>query len=348
MQPVPALVFAAALCAPLQAQEPVVFAIDQAASQWTWSGTSSLGDLLGNPSNQFALSGDQVARLTAGANPVDALELLAGGTAMVVPDISARVPNPFPFLPDLATIDIVGLVLEFSSPAPAAVDASGSFTIDVISTVFAGTVIVEPLVGTPTTQDLAGQASLPVPVTGTLVQTGSNVRLSAPISGTFDFDDAASGTSASIALDGILAGDWACPAPVNYCQPNPNSTGGPGVIGSAGSTRLQDANFELIASGLPTGQFAYFLASRTQGLVNNPMGSQGVLCLGGDIARFTGQVGQVVAGQFSIPVDLNAIPLNPSVDLQPGDTLNFQCWYRDANPGPTSNFTDGLTVVFCP
>ncbi len=348
MQPVHALAIAAALCAPLQAQDPVVFTIDQAASQWTWNGTSSFGPLLGNPSNQFALSGDQVVRLTAGANPVATLELLAGGTAMVVPDIAARVPNPFPFLPDLATIDIAGLVLEFSAPAPAAVDASGNFTIDVVSTVLAGTVIVEPLTGGTTTQDLTGQISAPVPVTGTLIQTGSDLRLSAPISGTFDFDDPASGSSATIELDGILAADWNCPTPVNYCQPNPNSTGGPGQINFAGSTRLQDADFELLASGLPTGQFAYFLASRTQGLVNNPMGSQGVLCLGGNIARFTGQVGQVVAGQYSIPVDLDAIPLNPNVDLQPGDTLNFQCWYRDANPGPTSNFTDGLTVVFCP
>ncbi|MCP4035984.1 MAG: hypothetical protein GY733_03545 [bacterium] len=35
----------------------------------------------------------------------------------------------------------------------------------------------------------------------------------------------------------------------------------------------------------------------------------------------------------------------PRTAVQPGDTWNFQCWYRDNNPGPTSNFTDAVTVV---
>ena len=30
----------------------------------------------------------------------------------------------------------------------------------------------------------------------------------------------------------------------------------------------------------------------------------------------------------------------------PGDTWHFQCWYRDANPGVTSNFSDGLSITF--
>ncbi|MCP3916270.1 MAG: hypothetical protein GY711_12005 [bacterium] len=32
--------------------------------------------------------------------------------------------------------------------------------------------------------------------------------------------------------------------------------------------------------------------------------------------------------------------------FQPGETWNFQCWYRDNNPGPTSNFTDAVSVTF--
>jgi hypothetical protein len=29
-----------------------------------------------------------------------------------------------------------------------------------------------------------------------------------------------------------------------------------------------------------------------------------------------------------------------------GETWNFELWYRDNNPGPTSNFSDGLTITF--
>jgi hypothetical protein len=28
-----------------------------------------------------------------------------------------------------------------------------------------------------------------------------------------------------------------------------------------------------------------------------------------------------------------------------GDTWNFQCWFRDANPMTTSNFSDAIEVV---
>ena len=52
-------------------------------------------------------------------------------------------------------------------------------------------------------------------------------------------------------------------------------------------------------------------------------------------------------GSFSLALDLTAMadPANP-VAVQPGDTWNFQAWYRDANPGPTSNFTDAVSVTF--
>ena len=30
----------------------------------------------------------------------------------------------------------------------------------------------------------------------------------------------------------------------------------------------------------------------------------------------------------------------------PGQTWNFQAWYRDANPTVTSNFTDAVGITF--
>lgn len=34
------------------------------------------------------------------------------------------------------------------------------------------------------------------------------------------------------------------------------------------------------------------------------------------------------------------------VAVQPGDIWYFQAWHRDANPGPTSHFTDAVSVTF--
>ena len=35
-----------------------------------------------------------------------------------------------------------------------------------------------------------------------------------------------------------------------------------------------------------------------------------------------------------------------NVSVLAGQTWNFQAWYRDNNPGPTSNFTDAVSVTF--
>ena len=96
---------------------------------------------------------------------------------------------------------------------------------------------------------------------------------------------------------------------------------------------------------LPT--FVFFLASLFPGFVPSPGGSQGNLCLGADIGRFNTQVQQSGAGgSFGIDVDLANIPTNPSQPVLSGQSWHFQGWYRDNNPGPTSNFTDSVEVTF--
>ena len=49
-------------------------------------------------------------------------------------------------------------------------------------------------------------------------------------------------------------------------------------------------------------------------------------------------------GSFSMNVDLTAIPQHGQV--MPGETWNFQAWFRDNNPTTTSNFTDGYSILF--
>jgi len=101
----------------------------------------------------------------------------------------------------------------------------------------------------------------------------------------------------------------------------------------------------LHASGMPFNKFGYFLVAPTQALVMNPGGSQGNLCLGSPFGRFAADVRNTgLAGAFAVPIDLSNLPLFGPVAA--GESWNFQCWYRDNNPGSTSNFTDAVEIFF--
>ena len=137
-----------------------------------------------------------------------------------------------------------------------------------------------------------------------------------------------------------------------YCDPGAlNSAGTSGTMLAAGSLTIPSNALTIAASDLPSNSFAFFLTSQTQGNVSNPGGSQGNLCLGGAIGRYVGP-GQIVnsgaTGEVSLALDLTQMPQPTGfVTVQPGETWNFQAWYRDAVGGTaTSNFTDGLAITF--
>lgn len=136
-----------------------------------------------------------------------------------------------------------------------------------------------------------------------------------------------------------------------YCSANPNSTGLASEIFANGSSFVSDNDVTLMAVGLPTFSFGFFIVSDTTGFVMNPGGSSGNLCLGGAVGRYVGP-GQVMSslgtGTINLGIDLTAIPQpTGAVGTVVGDTWNFQLWHRDGGPaGPTSNFTNGRTVTF--
>lgn len=138
-------------------------------------------------------------------------------------------------------------------------------------------------------------------------------------------------------------------AGTNYCGPAvPNSTGNPANISALGSDVTTDNCLVLGAHGIPADQFCYFLNSPSQGFVQNPGGSLGNLCLTGGIGRHTAQAGNAGSdGTYTISVDLTALPRPtgqpPITTVMPGETWNFQNWYRDGND---SNFTDAVSVTF--
>jgi len=138
----------------------------------------------------------------------------------------------------------------------------------------------------------------------------------------------------------------------NYCGPAVvNSTGASGTIGATGSRTVANNDLTLVVSSLPNNAFGYFLTSLTQGVVPQPGGSLGVLCLGGSIGRYVG-AGQIqntgATGAFSLLLDLNQTPTPTGpTTITAGQTWNFQAWHRDAVGGvAVSNFTDGLSVMF--
>lgn len=135
-----------------------------------------------------------------------------------------------------------------------------------------------------------------------------------------------------------------------YCSPAVvNSTGFPAEMLVIGSKVALANDVVLRATRLPANSFGYFLTSRNQGNVPGAGGSQGRLCLGGSVARFFSLIGN--SGQaraLEARIDLTNIPEPPqfATTIMAGETWHFQCWYRDANPTSTSNFTDAITVTF--
>ena len=163
--------------------------------------------------------------------------------------------------------------------------------------------------------------------------------------------DHASDSTVEAGIDGVKVGEITCsPGTIGsiYCSPAVNnSTGVPGVISASGSVQVASNDVTLVASSLPTNQFGFFLNSLTQGFFVGP-GSQGILCLGGQIGRYNMPVLSTGAlGSMTQVLDLTNTPTpSGSVSILAGETWNFTAWYRDVNPMPTTNFTDAVSIDF--
>ena len=349
-------------------QSSFVFGIQQSASNFTWTGTSSLGPIVGNPSNAFQMAGTTALDLTStpGVQSIDGAAF-NGGDALTVPDIHGKIPNILPFLPPLATIDIVGLHIALSSPS-APVAAVGAFTADVTVTALAGTLTVATIGQAPTTSPLAGSMSSPSSVAGTLSFGSGSIHLVAPIDTTFAFSDPASGASGTVRLLGTFdasfalfsslcsgeAGQTLCPCG-NASPPGSgagclNSTGAGAKLSASGMPRVTNDTLVLSGASMPASVATlYFQGSGLQNGGAGDVFGDGVRCAGGSIIRLATKTN--VGGASSVPG-----PGDPLISIKgavpsAGATRYYQAWYRNAVSFCTSdtfNVSNAMAVIWMP
>jgi len=192
---------------PVVAQNHYNFDVAQSASRFTFGGTvQALGltlPIVGNPSNQFTISGGNDMILTSGTSLTNG-RFVASSTAVVVPTLSAKVNNPISFLPPIATVTITGVLVQFSSPT-FTVNGSGGFTAQTTATIVAGSGAVTGLA--TATIGLAGIQSSPQPVTGTLRHGASGFVGNVPINISFPFSEPSSGLTGTLTLNGTLVAE---------------------------------------------------------------------------------------------------------------------------------------------
>lgn len=332
------------------AQNTLAFQVDPSASNWTWSGTTSLGPVLPVTTNQFQMQGTTDMIVTGAALPVSQAEF-AGGDILVFPDLAGFVPNPIPGFPPLATIDVTGLHLAITSP-PFPVAADGTFTATVTVTALSGQLDVVPLVGTPTSTDLTGTAGAPTAVGGTLTHLAGDMTLDSPQNSTFNFTDPASGISGSFTLVGTLHADWTCPPAVTYCTAKVNSLGCTPSIGwSGGFASWSDPNpFSIEATNvlnLKTGLCFYGII----GPAVIPF-QGGTLCTLPPLRRTPiqfsgGSPPSSCTGTHSF--DFNAwLQGGNDPNVQVGQRINAQYWTRDPQSSNGTGLTNALDFTVCP
>jgi hypothetical protein len=335
------MALAAAILTQTSTAQTFQFTIDQANSNYTWSGTTSLGPLLGNPNNTFQLSGTSEFDLETGGSPVGSGSWVSAN-ALVSPDLAGKVPNPIPGFPDLATVDVAGLIFSIST-GNFAVNAAGNFNTTSTLSVIAGTLTVTPFIGSQTVTDLAGTVGPPSALSGTIQLSGNTMVFTSPMNTQFDFTDPTSGVSATMVLVGNMRATYDCQAPTNYCTGNPNSVGSGSNISATGSTSMTTNTFGLVAPNCPANKPGLFFTGPNQ--ANIPLGN-GVLCISGAIQRFD-VLFSSGSGVYTMPVDFNNLP--GSLSISAGSSWNYQCWYRDVAAGGSGyNLSSALNVTYCP
>jgi hypothetical protein len=365
-----ALAFACgALSLAADAQTTFTFRLNQAQSNFTFSGTTTAGPIVGNPSNMFQLLGTQNVDLTlqSGAQPFSTLAFSGGSVATSGP-LHGKINNPIsPFLPPLVTIDVNNLVLSASSPS-ATVGANGAFTANATLTALSGQLVVSPITGSPSTSDLTGSMSNPTAVMGTITMSGGAFHLSGPVNTTFMFSDPGSGQSGTITLVGTIVADWslvqsycagdgsgtACPcgnnSPAGQNRGCLNSTGVGAQLTATGLASLGSDTLVLHGAGLPAASTGLFFQGSAQSAGGaGAVFGDGLRCAGGTVVRLGTEA--IASGASAYPGAGDPSVSTKGMVMSSASTRGYQLWYRNSaafcTPS-TFNLTNGLWVTWLP
>jgi hypothetical protein len=355
---VPSLVLVLGASSAVAQTTPFAHTVDQPSSNFVWTGTSTLGAIVGNPSNTFQMAGT-AELLQSGALPLPVgTAAFNGGDVRTASDLHGKINNPLPFLPPLALIDVVGLHLAVTSPS-FAVDALGNYSASVTFTGIAGTLVVTPFGSAATNTSLIGLTSTPTPVTGTLAVVSGNFQLVAPISTSFPFSDPTSGASGTITLSGTLRSRWIWPLPTTFCVAKLNSLGCTPSIGASGTPKFSATSGFVINTVNVINNKPGLLLYGFAGGASTPF-QGGTLCVQPTIRRSTalssnGNAGpNDCSGIYSIDMCAFAAGLLGGVPQpalrEPGTTVTTQAWGRDNGFSPPNNSTlsNGLSYVVAP
>ena len=325
------------------AQGQYRFNLDSGQSGFTWSGSTSLGNVVPDSTNQHSLSGYADISVNNGSYPLSSGSF-EGGVMNVSPNIAAYVSGPLGI--NLADIDVNNLSLSSRTIGDFAMSpGTGSFTATVENTILNGQLIIDPLAGSTISEDLAGTVSTSQ-VTGNIYKTSSGMHFSIPLNINISGSDPGSGVSGSVSINGTITGDFVATNPNIYCIAAPNSGAqSGGQIGYWGSTSVSNNDLTLIATGIPTNQFGIFYYGPNA--IQVPFGN-GYRCVGGGVYRMN-VLQSGATGSYQKDLDFYGSAPFGAPEVDAGETWRFQCWFRDPPAGgSTFNLTNAISVDFIP
>ena len=325
------------------AQGQYRFNLDSGQSGFTWSGSTSLGNVVPDSTNQHSLSGYADVSINNGSYPLSNGSF-EGGVMNVSPNIAAYVSGPLGI--NLADIDVNNLSISARTTGSFSMSpGSGSFTATVENTILSGQLVIDPLAGSTINQDLAGTITSSQ-VTGNIYKTSSGMHFSIPLNINISGSDPGSGVSGSVSINGTITGDFVATNPNIYCIAAPNSGAqSGGQIGYWGSTSVSNNDLTLIATGIPTNQFGIFYYGPNA--IQVPFGN-GYRCVGGGVYRMN-VLQSGATGSYQKDLDFYGSAPFGAPEVDAGETWRFQCWFRDPPAGgSTFNLTNAVSVDFIP
>lgn len=332
------------------AQQDFPLDVQSGASNLTWTANTSVGAVVGVPDDKFQATGTLDMEFQSLVSPLDVGRITGSDLGTLPVDLVGEIPNPIPFLPPLAVMEVKGMRVSLDSPT-FSVDGSGNFVAVITATALAGTLDVTPFGSGTTSQALAGFASAPTPIAGVLSVSGGDLTVTANLALQFAFSDPSSGVSGTFDLNGPVVSQWSCPVPSTYCTGKVNSQGCTPQIGATGMASASSAApFDVTTTMLLNNKPGIFF----YGYAPTAIPFQGgFLCVAPPTRRTAASntAGNPPPNDCSgaLTIDFNGI-IQGGGDpgLEAGASVFTQAWSRDPQSPSTTSLSNGLQFTICP